>query len=120
MSRQTPKIIDKILWERENKRNFYKKKKKKKILKKKKKKKNYHYKRHNFKTNWFIEEIEKPNSKIDYIDTLDDDEILPTYCRKHIFNRKNPEKKRKEYYENIKESVFNIYNKKETTKLLCI
>jgi len=113
MSRQTPKIIDKILWERENKRNFYKKKKKKK-------KKNYHYKRHNFKTNWFIEEIEKPNSKIDYIDTLDDDEILPTYCRKHIFNRKNPEKKRKEYYENIKESVFNIYNKKETTKLLCI
>jgi len=40
MSRQTPKIIDKILWERENKRNFYKKKKKKKkIFKKKKKKK---------------------------------------------------------------------------------
>jgi len=39
MSRQTPKIIDKILWERENKRNFYKKKKKKKKNFKKKKKK---------------------------------------------------------------------------------
>jgi len=41
MSRQTPKIIDKILWERENKRNFYKKKKKKKKKGKKKKKKNF-------------------------------------------------------------------------------
>jgi len=39
MSRQTPKIIDKILWERENKRNFYKKKKKKKKKKKNFKKK---------------------------------------------------------------------------------